>query len=222
MLEATILTISEGGGRIIMKKFNSAEVFVKHPDGNNSKYAQQLRRHLGNMLEMAEDLFGRRDRWYRCVGIEFHDANPQLKYLSRPDGDGLNIIIRLSQSAAQNMSQTCFEMAHETVHLLAPTGSQNVTNLHEGVACFFSMYYMKTILNEPKWCYTKERHRRVLELVTPRLKEDRYCIKGLRGRQRWFQRMRKEDIHEVIPKLTEEDVSFLISEFVRTVERCDE
>ena len=216
MLEATISTISKGGGRTIMTKFNSAEVIVDDTDGNDSKYAQQLRRHLANMLELAEDLFGRRDRWYRCVGIEFHDANPQLRYLSRPNGDGVNIIIRLSQSAAKNMSQTCFEMAHETVHLLAPTGSQNATNLQEGVACFFSMYYMKTILNEPKWCYTKESQRRVLELVTPQLEENRYCIKELRRRQRWFQRMRKEDIREVIPKLTEEDVCFLTSEFVRT------
>lgn len=218
MIGATILTISEGGGRTIMTKFNIEDVFVNHPDGNDSRHAQQLRRHLGNILEMAEDLFGQRDCWYRCVGIKFHDANSKLKYLSRPDGDidGLDIIIRLSQLAAQNMSQACFEMAHETVHLLAPTGNPKVTNLQEGVACFFSMYYMKTILNEPKWYYTKESQRRVLELVTPRLEEDRYCIKRLRGHQRWFQRMNKEDIRREIPKLTVEDACFLISEFVRT------
>ena len=139
MIEATILTISEGGGKTIMTKFNTEDVIVNHPDGNDSGYAQQLRRHLGNMLEMAEDLFGQRDRWYRYVGIEFHDANSKLKYLSRPDGDidGLDIIIRLSQLAAQNISQACFEMAHETVHFLAPTGSQKVTNLQEGGRMFF-------------------------------------------------------------------------------------
>lgn len=199
-----------------MTKANSSDVFVHHPDGNDSKCAQQLRSHLINMLELAEDLFGWRDCWYRCVGIEFHGADSKLRYLSRPERDGVNIIIRLSQSAIRNMSQACFEMAHETVHLLAPTGSQNATNLQEGLACFFSVYYMKTILNEPKWCYTKENQRRMLELITPRLEEDRYCIKRLRGHQRWFQRMNKEDIRRVIPELTVEDAWFLTSEFVRT------
>ena len=131
------MIVSEGGGRTIMTKFNSAKVSVIRPDGNDSKYAQQLRRHLANMLELAEDLFGRRDRWYRCVGIEFHGACSKIRYLSRPERDGVNIIIRLSQLAAENMSQACFEMAHESVHLLAPTGNPKVTNLQEGVACFF-------------------------------------------------------------------------------------
>ena len=200
-----------------MTKFNSAGVFVNHPAGNDSKYAQQLRRHLANMFELAEDFFGCRDhRGYRCSGIEFHGAGSKIRYLSRPEHDDVNINIKLSQSAAKNMSHACFEMAHETVHLLAPTGSQNVTNLQEGLACFFSVYYMKTILNEPKWCYTKENQRRMLELFTPRLEETPYCIKELRGRQRWFQRLSKEDIRDLIPKLTEEEVYFLTSEFVRT------
>ena len=49
----------------------------------------------------------------------------------------------LSLSAATNILQACYQMAHETVHLLAPSGGRNANNFEEGVACYFAAYYMK-------------------------------------------------------------------------------
>ena len=181
---------------------------------DDGTYKWTLASRLRQMLHMAEHLFGPRDRSYTIFGIEFHEGNPKIWYPT--GGDGKNIIIRLSPAAAANMSQACFQMAHETVHLLAPTGDRNATNLEEGVACYFSVYYMKQILNEPKWYYTMKSYKRVLELVSPRLEEDMGCIRRLRGRQRLFGKMRKEDICEEFPKLTEEDVCFLTSKFIRS------
>ena len=34
-------------------------------------------------------------------------------------------------------------MAHETIHLLAPSCGRNANNFEEGVACYFAAYYMK-------------------------------------------------------------------------------
>ena len=197
-----------------MPKLNIEELFVAHPAGTNGKYAQKLRRRLGLMLEMAESLFERRDCSYTILGIEFADDGPKIRY---PEGlEGKKIMIRLSSSAAQKMSQACFQMAHETVHLLAPVRIEDATNLEEGVACYFSLYYMEKKRIKPKLYYTGVKsYERVLELVIPRLQEDRYCIRRLRERQPSFRDISKEEIRREFPKLTEEDVCFLTSKFIR-------
>ncbi len=198
-----------------MPKLNIEELFVAHPAGTNGKYAQKLRRRLGLMLEMAENLFERRDCSYTILGIEFAGDDPEIRY---PEGfEGKKIIIRLSSSAAQKMSKACFQMAHETVHLLAPVRIEDATNLEEGVACYFSLYYMEKKRIKPKWYYTEVKsYERVLELVRPRLEEDRYCIRRLRERQPSFRDISKEEIRREFPKLTEEDVCFLTSKFIRS------
>ena len=181
---------------------------------DDGTYKWTLASRLRQMLHMAEHLFGPRDRSYTIFGIEFHEGNPKIWYPT--GGDGKNIIIRLSPAAAANMSQACFQMAHETVHLLAPSGGRNATNLEEGVACYFSVYYMKQILNEPAWYYPNESYQRVLELVRPRLEENIDCIRRLRERQPSFGDMGKEDIREEFPKSSEADVCFLTSKFIRS------
>ena len=145
-----------------MQKFNIEELVVAHPAGTNGEFAQELRRALNDMLEMAECLFGQRDCSFTILGIKFRDDGPYVWYPEIGDGQEKYITIMLSSSAAQNMSRACFQMAHETVHLLAPTGGQNANNLEEGVACYFSLYYMELYykeknLNEPKWVLYEEK-----------------------------------------------------------------
>ena len=111
----------------------------------------------------------------------------------------VNII--LSTSAGQDMSQACFQMAHETVHLLAPVRIEDATNLEEGVACYFSLVYMEKKRIEPKLYYDMKSYKHVLKLVTPRLKEDRYCIRRLRERQPSFRDISKEEITQGISRV---------------------
>ena len=202
-----------------MPKFNMEKPFVVHPAGNNSKYAQDLRRRQVDMLNMAENLFGPRDKSYSILGIEFVDDGPYIWYPCMPKFSGetqdKHIIIKLSSSAKQNMSRACFQMAHETVHLLAPTGGQNAKNLEEGVACYFSLYYMVKQLNEPNWYYDMKSYNRALALVKPRIEEDICCVRRLRERQPSFKAMTKEDIRKEFPKCTEEELCVLASKFVR-------
>lgn len=126
----------------------------------------------------------------------------------------------LSASAAQDMARACFQMAHETVHLLAPSGGQNANNLEEGVACYFSLFYMELYYKEknrkePKWYYTEESYKRALKFVLPRLNEDIYCIRRLRERKPSFRDISQEEIQTEFPELGEEDVCFLLSKLVR-------
>ena len=174
-------------------------------------YTCTLASRLGDMLHMAEELFGPRDPSYTILGIEFEANGPQIWY----PRCRRHIIIQLSLSAATGISQACYQMAHETVHLLAPSGGRNATNFEEGVACYFAAYYMKKKLNEPSWRPPLPSYIRALEVITPRLDEDIYCVRRLRENQPSFRDMSREEISEGFPDLTPNELRFLTSQFDR-------
>ena len=131
-----------------MKQINvNSQLLVTQrlPDG--SGYTWTLASRLGEMLQMAEALFGQRDSSYTILGVEFTVGIPQIWY----PGNCKHIIIQLDQSAATDMLQACYQMAHEIVHLLSPTGGNNANNFEEGVACYFAAYYLKNKLNAFNW-----------------------------------------------------------------------
>lgn len=172
------------------------------------------------MLNMSVRFFGHRDRSYTILGIEFRDDGPYIWYPWMGDRQEKYLTIVLSPSAAQDMARACFQMAHETVHLLAPSGGQNANNLEEGVACYFSLFYMELYYKEknrkePKWNYTEESYKRALKLVLPRLNEDINCIRRLRERTPSFRDISQEEIRKEFLELAEEDVCFLTSKFMR-------
>lgn len=183
---------------------------VAQPLSGGNGYTWTLPFRLGEMLHMAEELFGPRDHSYTILAIEFVPDGPYIWY-------PLNhyITIRLSDSAATDMSRACYQMAHETVHLLAPSGGQNANNFEEGVACYFASYYMKRKLNETAWSPTLPSYKRVLEVIEARLDQDIYCVRRLREYQPSFRHMSKEAISKEFPKLNSEDVDFLRSKFER-------
>ena len=173
-------------------------------------YKSELISRLIDMVHIAKKLFGPRDLCYTIVDIEFMTDVPRIRY-----PENYHIIIRLTESAATNMSRACYQMTHETVHLLAPTGDSHATNLEEGVACYFAAYYMKRKRNEPTWRPNLPSYKCVLEAVTPLLDEDICCVRKLRERQPSFQAMSKEDINKQFPDLTPDKVCFLKSTFKR-------
>ena len=174
-------------------------------------YTWTLASRLSNMLHMAEELFGPRDYSYTLLGIEFGPDNPRIWY----PGNRRHIIIQLSLLAATSMSQACYQMAHETIHLLAPSGGRNANNFEEGVACYFAAYYMKRKLNQLPLNPGLPSYERALALIKPCLDEDIYCVRRLRENQPSFLDMSKEEISKEFPKLTSEDVNFLMSPFER-------
>ena len=189
----------------------NSNLLIAHPLSDKSGYTWTLASRLGDMVHMAEELFGWRDYSYTLLGVEFSDDGPQIWY----PRNRRHIIIQLSLPAAANMSQACYQMAHETVHLLAPSGSRNANNFEEGVACYFAAYYMKKKLNEPSWSPNLPSYRRALALIKPRLDEDVYCVCRLRDTKPSFRDMRKEDISTEFSDLTSDDLDFLISKFDR-------
>lgn len=102
----------------------------------NSDAFPSLTRRLGTLLEKAEALFGPRDKTFTLLGIEFHEGPNRLNY---PNVERDQIVIELSMEATRNRDQALFQLAHETVHILAPVNVGATTVLEEGLATYFSL-----------------------------------------------------------------------------------
>ena len=81
----------------------SSELLVAEPLPNSGYTWTLVSCWFGEMLNMAESLFGPRDCSYTLLGIEFGCDGPQIWY----PRSGRHIIIQLSLQAAADMSQAC-------------------------------------------------------------------------------------------------------------------
>ena len=179
-------------------------------DDDKSKLVDRLI----EMLHTAQKFFGPRDLSYTIQSIEFYPEESNISYLKK---NPRHIMIVLNSSTSTDILLACDNLAHETVHLLAPTGGRDGTNLEEGVACYFADYYVKKKLNQcpiPLGEADGE-YKRALKAVTPLLDKDIYCVGRLRERQPSFQDMTREDIIKVFPNLESKDVDFLLENFYK-------
>lgn len=106
-------------------------------------FTYTLASRLGAMLAEAEARFGERDTTYTILGIEFNDLGyPQIWYPNARQ----HIIIQLASECLQHPLTAYFQLAHECIHLLDPTGGVPKANvLEEGLAMSFQRSYMKTV-----------------------------------------------------------------------------
>ncbi|SRR6267378_2799463 len=94
-----------------------------------------LTTYLGVFLRRAEELAGPRDPSWTILGIEFFGeervgAVPHIWY----PGDCRHVAIRLTRDAAFEPARALFQLAHETCHLISPSGGKPAPNLEEGFA----------------------------------------------------------------------------------------
>lgn len=94
---------------------------------------------LGDILTQAEQAFGKRDMTWTILGVEFyHLPNPQVWY----PGNRNHISIQLTINCLTNFNEGVYQLAHEVVHCLSPTGGRfPATVLEEGIATFFAVDY---------------------------------------------------------------------------------
>jgi len=152
-------------------------LFVAKPlPGNRCTWTLASR--LGDMLQMAEELFGARDLSYTILGMEFHDGNPQIWYPC----SGRHIVIRLSLRCMSDAVEAHYELAQECIHLLAPSGSLLTNVLEEGLSIYFAGRYLKENLGETKTCDTAN-YTTALELVERLLAIDSTVVRRVRQTQ---------------------------------------
>lgn len=185
------------------------QVLDTHEIVEHKKYAQILPREMDNMIRVATDLFGEFDKRYRVSEIRIGpDSFPETNRFREFD-----LFIRLSLSCAKNEVQACHELAHEVIHLISPDKPYGATNLEEGVATYFSNYYMTNCYDGEgyynknySWAPQNGYYKEVFDKVQPVIDSKKDCIKELRRKTFVLSEMSSELLSSVFPS---EDAEFL-------------
>jgi hypothetical protein len=128
-----------------------------------------------------------------------------------------HLIVHLSKACLLDREDAYFQLSHEVVHLISPTGKRDANNLEEGLATYFSIYYMNYVFEDPKGFWHQEvpyeDYRKAYEVTKKLLDLDRDAIKKLRKNQKIISKISKEQIMALYPDFPEEDAEFLARNF---------
>ena len=162
-------------------------------------YTWTINSRLGDTLKKAEELFGQRDKDYTILGVEFvlHDI-PSVWY----PGDCNHILIRLSKDALYDFNQALYQLSHETVHCLSPKPGSMVNVLEEGLATYFSEWYMQNS-GFGNWFSTNKKYTAASDLVKDLLSTDCDVIKKIRKIQPVISDISSDDFLWINPELDE-------------------
>jgi hypothetical protein len=129
---------------------------------------------LGTLLADAEIMFGPRDMSYTPLGIEFYGDRPFVWY----PGDRKHVSIILTDRARSDTNRAIFQLAHEVIHLLAPTGGANAPVVEEGLAALYQQRASEKYDLDMR--LVSEPYLAASELTNQLLKRDSGIIKRLR------------------------------------------
>ena len=134
---------------------------------SNDGYTWTLISRLGALLCEVENRYGSRDKTWTILGVEFGPENyPQLWY----PRNCKHIAIQLSMNAIINEAIACYQLAHECIHLLSPSGGRNANVLEEGLATVFSEEYvdkefgMKNVPSLPSYVHASSLVKKLLAI----------------------------------------------------------
>jgi hypothetical protein len=159
------------------------------------------------MILEIEAQFGKRDRSWTILGIEFCDTGPQTWF----PGDCGHIIIQLGLSAREDLVQALFQLAHESVHLLDPVVYNFGTVLEEGLATHFSLQYIKEF--HPHYTTSDPKYAAAARLAAHLLDINPTAIKELRSRGIKIAEISASQLLAVCPKLPKSIVLALVTPF---------
>lgn len=173
-------------------------------------YTWTLTSRLGDMLSLAEKMFGPRNKEFTILGIEFMESGPRIWY---PKNNG-NIVIQLTPEALNSETIAFYQLAHECIHLLSPSGGAHANMLEEGVAVYFSWLYLRKTLqidgrpltDEPKYLKAG-----VIVEKALRLKPDFYKEARIVRPRIW--EITYSDILDLCPELSLEEARILATPF---------
>ena len=151
-----------------------ASGFATEPLPSRDGYRYTLTSLLGTLLADAEIMFGPRDMSYTPLGIEFYGDRPFVWY----PGDRKHVSIILTDRARSDTNRAIFQLAHEVIHLLAPTGGANAPVVEEGLAALYQQRASEKYDLDMR--LVSEPYLAASELTNQLLKRDSGIIKRLR------------------------------------------
>jgi hypothetical protein len=179
---------------------------VTGPLEGHSGYEFTLASRLGDMLYLAQELFGPRDMSFTLLGIEFETNGPQTWY---PVPERKNIIIQLSLGALHDPRRAVFQLSHECVHILSPAWPGDANLLEEGLASRFSVEYTHHAFGLDCSSWITGRYAEAMAAVDTLLKLDSKVIRTLRTREPVISRITAAMLREACPALPEEAAQLL-------------
>jgi len=167
---------------------------------------------LGEMLLFAEEQFGLRDRNYTLLGIDFSPSGGRTWY----PGNCGHIIVHLSMDCLRDRQSAYLQLAHESIHLLSPTGTADANVLEEGIAAHFAERYMHTTFGNGWWSgqITFPAYANALAQTRQLLSLDPEIIKKIRREQPTISRITAEQILAHCPDAPTELCQALTERFV--------
>ncbi|SDH29318.1 hypothetical protein [Mucilaginibacter gossypii] len=109
------------------------------------------------ILERVQSLYGKKAKKWEFNEICYEPDGP---YLSYPESNTsaypieFKVNITLQSGAKSNYDEGIFQISHEVIHLLSPTGDNETNNLEEGLAVYFSKIYTEEKTNNLKIFHT--------------------------------------------------------------------
>ncbi len=186
------------------------DLFFARPLKTEDGYTWTLASRLGSMLRVAQDRFGKRDTSYTVLGIEFGGDIPQIWY----PGNCGDVIIQLTPACATDTIRACYQLAHECIHLLSPSGGQNANNLEEGLATYFCHQYIWETFGID-WPCTIPSYAEARSAVEELLSKDPYIVRRLRDHQPAMHLTKPADIMAVTSDVQPELAVYLCEQFTR-------
>ncbi|MGJ5633257.1 hypothetical protein [Nostoc sp. CALU 1950] len=168
---------------------------IANPLPSGDGYTWTLASRLGEMISHIEAQFGKRDRSWTILGIEFCESGPKTWF----PGDCGHIIIQLGLSAKEDPVQALFQLAHESVHLLDPVVSGFGTVLEEGLATLFSLEYIKQF--HPNYTTSDTKYADAARLTAHLLDITPMAIKELRSKGIKISQITASQLLAVCPQL---------------------
>lgn len=187
------------------------KALVTQPLDTNNGYTYTYTSLLGVMLRLAEEKYGERDKNYTLLGFEFCAGIPQIWY---PDSCK-HIIIQMSLECLTEIERGCYQLAHECIHLLSPLGKRSANILEEGLATYFSGWYMQEKKSANRWHSGLDSYTHAERLVTQLLALDPNAIKVLRQEEPTISKISSQLILKYYPTLPEETAIKLAEPFDR-------
>jgi hypothetical protein len=159
-------------------------------------------------LKEAEQLFGPIAGGYTLVECWYHDDGPEIFY---PEPG--SIAIRLSSLSQGVPDQIIYQLAHEVVHCVSPSGGVHANVLEEGLAVYFSVITVKKY--GLSWKPSMESYKQALRILEPYLLKDPYFIKIVRQQEPYIFKISKNQLLSLHIDMCEQDAILLSEKFGR-------
>ena len=193
-----------------MNESKMQSIFESSPIPNED--SRTITTRLGSILAVAEKKYGERDKSYTLLGVEITKSDrPQIWY----PGNCKNVVIQITEDCLNDMNRAVFQVAHETIHCLCPTGGRNANVLEEGIAVLFSIEYCRENGYGDSWTPEIREYTNAYELVKQILKIDDEIITKLRSIQPTISSIDKHLILKTNNKVPEELADKLTKKFLQ-------